>query len=280
VKVALSGDGGDEVFAGYSLFWYMDYLERISNIPRFIRTSVDMLLHIAQRVAPEKARQFRKLIQLSNLTPAERLFRLSAYQSESDKHNLYNSTFRQMARQLQPTSRLFSFNHQADEKKYRSISQVLFRNSLLGDMFKKVDMMSMKAAIEVRVPLMQESLVKAGLNLPDAVKIQDRKGKQVLRHILKKKLPARIVDSPKSGFAIPLDRMLTPEMCTWMRETLCSQNSRIHQLLDAEQVNNWVEQFLTNERNKTTWSREGLYQRIFMLLSLEIWMRKYNITLS
>lgn len=280
VKVALSGDGGDEVFAGYSLFWYMDYLKRISNIPRFIRTSADMLLHIAQRVVPEKARQFRKLIELSNLTPAERLFRLSAYQSESDKHNIYNTSFRHTARALQPTSRLFSFNHQEGEKKYRSISQVLFRNSLLGDMFKKVDMMSMKAAIEVRVPLMQEALVRTGLNLPDAVKIQDRKGKQVLRHILKKKLPARIVDSPKSGFAIPLDRMLTPEMCSWMRETLCSKQSRIQHILNAEEVETWVEQFLTNERNKTAWSREGLYQRIFMLLSLELWMRQYNISLS
>lgn len=280
VKVALSGDGGDEVFAGYSLFWYMDYLKRISNIPRFLRTSADWLLKIAQRIMPEKARQFRKLIELSQLTPDEQLFRLSAYQSESDKHHLYNTTFRSKIQHLQSTSRLFSFNHQESEKKYRNISRVLFRNSLLGDMFKKVDMMSMKAAIEVRVPLMQESLVKTGLNLPDEVKIQDRKGKQVLRHILKKKLPARIVDSPKSGFAIPLDRMLTPEMCNWMRETLCSQNSRIYQLLDAKEVNSWVEQFLTNERNKTSWSREGLYQRIFMLLSLEIWMRKYNISIS
>jgi asparagine synthase (glutamine-hydrolysing) len=280
VKVGLSGEGGDEVFAGYSLFLYMDYLERISNIPRFIRTLADKLLHIAQRVLPEKVRQYRKLIELSKLTPVDRLFRLSAYQSESEKYNLYNSTFWNVAQGLQPTSRLFWFNHQEDGKKLCRISQVLFRNSLLGDMFKKVDMMSMKAALEVRVPLMQEALVKAGLNLPDVVKIHDGKGKRVLRHILKKKLPARIVDAPKSGFAIPLDRMLTHDMCNWIREKLCSDRSRINQLLNAEEVNRWVEEFLTNKRNKTKWSREGLYQRIFMLLSLEIWMRKYNITIS
>jgi asparagine synthase (glutamine-hydrolysing) len=82
------------------------------------------------------------------------------------------------------------------DKKYRSISEVLFRNSLLSDMFKKVDMMSMKAAIEVRVPLMQEQLVNTGINLPDQYKIKDRRGKQTLRYILKKELPSSIVDSP------------------------------------------------------------------------------------
>jgi asparagine synthase (glutamine-hydrolysing) len=281
VKVALSGDGGDEIFAGYSLFWYMDYIEKIDRFPVLLRKCVRSLLQFIQPLFPEQTRQFIKLINLSLSTTQERLFRLSAYLSEQDKQDLYTPAFAaKVKKEAQPTSRLFAVKPASADKKYRSISEVLFRNSLLSDMFKKVDMMSMKAAIEVRVPLMQEQLVNTGINLPDQYKIKDRRGKQTLRYILKKELPASIVDSPKSGFAIPLDSIVTPEMSAYIREKLCSEHSRINALITPEKTALWVEQFLSKERNKTQMSREGLYQRIFMLLAIETWMRKYNLSLS
>jgi asparagine synthase (glutamine-hydrolysing) len=280
VKVALSGDGGDEVFGGYSQFWYMDYIDHISKLPSIIKYFARKIFNILKPVFPEKSRQLLKIFELSEVSINERLFRLNSYQSEKEKLELYNHNFLNKFRQLQPTSRIFSLQQNKHGKQYFSISHVLFRNSLPGDMFKKVDMMSMKAGIEVRVPFMQEALVKNGINLKDKEKIKGRKGKQVLRDILKKKLPAKIVDAPKSGFAIPLDRMLTNEMCDWIREILCTENTRIYTVLKEMEVKVWVEEFLTNKRNKNAWSREGLYQRIFMLLSLELWMRNHNIKIS
>ncbi|MGB0177609.1 MAG: asparagine synthase (glutamine-hydrolyzing), partial [Owenweeksia sp.] len=270
VKVALSGDGGDEVMAGYHLFWYFDYIRQLSKLPSPLLKLARGMIGMAP-LGPDRKRQYKKVLDLAQLNEADLLCRLGSYLSEAQKSDLYKKPLSS----VQPTSRLFRFDPEDAEKDtYQKISKVLFRVSLTGDMLKKVDMMSMLAGIEVRVPLLHESYVEYALTTPPHLKMKNRKGKWALRELLKRNLPEDIVEKKKSGFAIPLDRLVNPEMIKFIRTTLLSDDSRILGLIRKDVIEEWIEDFISGKIKSVEHSREGLYQRIFMLLSLELWMVK------
>jgi asparagine synthetase B (glutamine-hydrolysing) len=226
---------------------------------------------------PEHSRQYKKALNLSFLSDSELLFSLSAYLTESEKQTLFKRDFLNKLN-LRSGKRFFlpfeKRNGKDDDA--LSISKILFQLSLPSDMFKKVDMMSMLAGIEVRVPLLHEPLTTFALSLPESYKLKGKKGKYILRELLKKKLPSEIVDKKKSGFAIPLDKLVNPAMMTYIREKLQGDNSHVAKICNEKIIASWIDAFEGKIKINGTTSREGIYQRIFMLLSLEIWLKKYH----
>jgi asparagine synthase (glutamine-hydrolysing) len=155
----------------------------------------------------------------------------------------------------------------------------LFNLGLVSDMLRKVDMMSMLAGIEVRVPMLDEEVVKLGLQLAHKHKTDGRTGKLVLRQLANQWLPADVVRHKKWGFGIPLDRMLHSGLQEMVKDLLLSPSSRVGFFLDRQQIHCWVNQLQAayNGHYAGQISRGSLYQRVFMLLSMEIWLRKYNL---
>src|SRR2546429_281710 len=94
------------------------------------------------------------------------------------------------------------------EELSRRLTETLFAVGLPSDMLRKVDMMSMRASIEIRVPMLDEELVAQGLSLPHALKTDGRTGKLVLRELAARWLPRPVVAHPKHGFTVPLDVMV------------------------------------------------------------------------
>jgi asparagine synthase (glutamine-hydrolysing) len=278
VKVALSGDGGDEVMAGYPNFWYFERIKKLRRIPKFARSIAKGIIGLAP-IGVDKKRQFSKVLELASLNDEELLFRLCAYQSEEQKKDFYTDAhaFKNCA----SASRLFKWDAGFEtEDVYQQITRVMLRTSLTGDMLKKVDMMSMLSAIEVRVPLLHESYVERAFALPPSMKMEKQKGKLALRTLLKRHLPEDIVEKRKTGFAIPLDKMVNKEMIAFIEEKLLSANTRITRFIKKEVIQQWVTSFVGTSQIRSDISREGLYQRIFMLLSLEIWMRKNDLWIN
>src|SRR3989442_9511862 len=152
---------------------------------------------------------------------------LSNYLSESQKQELVPAAAREG---LEPAYRLYEDRHPTDvadlEQLSRRLTESQFAVSLPSQMLRKVDMMSMRAGIEVRVPLLDEHVVDVGLSLPHSLKTDGRKGKRVLRALADRWLPTHVARSGKRGFSIPLDVMAPPELHTALADLLLGPDAR------------------------------------------------------
>ncbi len=278
VKVALSGDGGDEMFGGYERFWRAPALWRLRNIPGPLRRSLALLAGWADVLSPDRSRQLRKALDISGHGISGLLAGLSSYLSEDDRRVLY-ATDGAQRRGLLPTSRLFECPAGADpsapDGMDRALTASMLRLSLPGDMLRKVDMMSMKAGLEVRVPFLDEHLANLAMGLPHAAKVRGRTGKIRLRELARRRLPPSVASKGKWGFGIPLDRWASPAFRDMVHDLLLGPDARTSGLLETSVVRTWVDAFDGRRDIRASVGRLGVYQRVFMMLSLELWLREF-----
>jgi asparagine synthase (glutamine-hydrolysing) len=142
---------------------------------------------------------------------------------------------------------------------------------LPNDFLFKVDTASMKESLEVRVPMLDEDLFAFGLSLPHNLKVKGRIAKRVLRGVAHRRLPPIVAQKPKGGFSIPVDNWVDAEFKIRLRDTLLGSASRLPDFFRQEAYRPIVEAFCDG-RSCPGVSREGLYQRVIMLLSVELTM--------
>jgi asparagine synthase (glutamine-hydrolysing) len=278
---ALSGDGGDEAFGGYRSFWRANRLMRLMQMPGWTR----MALHGMGTALTSWTRNLgRRLTKATSLAEEGRadssvlLSGLSNYLGEDQKAAL---VLPQAAEHLLPVYRHFDgfrpMGAQALEELSRRLTTKLFTVGLPSDMLRKVDMMSMLAGIEVRVPLLDEDVVDVGLSLPHRLKTNGWEGKLVLRAVADQWLPRRVARYPKHGFSIPGQLLANGAMATACDDLLLGTDARVGWFLNRALIHDWVTRFRA-KRTGGDISGEGLFQRVFTLLSLELWMRDHELS--
>ncbi len=285
---ALSGDGGDEAFGGYACFWRANKFARLINLPKPVHAAAAAAGNFLASYTKDIGRQIAKasrLAQESKRDMSVLLAGLSNYLSEDQKDELALPEFGQG---MQSVYRFFANhddrNHLAEMSGLELLSgrmtETHFAVGLTSDMLRKVDMMSMLTGIEVRVPLLDEEVVNCGLRLPHVYKTDGKVGKRVLREIAKRWLPAQVANHRKQGFRIPLDRMATARFHEMLADLLTSPSSRVRDFLNVRLIEQWLLNFRQGQSNdlRGTISREGLYQRILMVLALELWLREHRLS--
>ncbi|HTQ57201.1 MAG TPA: asparagine synthase (glutamine-hydrolyzing) [Bryobacteraceae bacterium] len=207
VKVALSGDGGDELFAGYDRFQALERVRRFDRIPQAFRSFVSWT---ADRL-PYSVYGKNYLHMLSRPTALERYFE-SNFAPRLLRKELLEPDWILPTESAYLTRTFADFLLPADAD---LLSQALYFETtqyLPADMLTKVDRMSMANSLEVRCPMLDHELAALAASIPHAWKIRDRKGKYILLRALGSRLPPALVTRPKMGFAVPLS--------SWFRNTL------------------------------------------------------------
>ncbi len=272
VTVAISGDGGDELFAGYDRYralWLSRWFNRLLPVgPLLGSRLVQGLPHSnKQRSFVRRLQRFGEAL---NQPLARRYMNWLQIFPERMRAELYRDDF---VEQL-PDEDPFEFFEQAwrgvgDRDLISKASLADLVTYLPCDLMTKVDIASMAHSLECRQPFLDYRLVEFAASLPASLKFNGRSGKRLLRSTFGSLLPRQIWTRKKMGFGVPLGKWFQHELRGLTEQRLLGDESRCHQFLRREVLQVIVDQHMSGSVNHC--------YRLWNLLVLESWLRRWPL---
>jgi asparagine synthase (glutamine-hydrolysing) len=261
VKVVLSGDGGDELFAGYDKY-RVEKRERTYEVtPAPLRT----LLGGLGRLAPQgmRGRNFLRHVALSGW---ERYLDASTLFRQDEKRKLFRPEVMALVADYDPWREALAHLGRANGGWLSSAQYLDLMSYLPLDILTKVDRMSMAHSIEARVPLLDHELVEFVARIPPEMKLRGTTGKYIFKRAMRGILPDAIIDRPKKGFAVPLEAWFRGRLADFVSDLLLAERARRRRIFDPAYVQGLLQRCRTQRR---------LDGQIWTLLSFEMWCRTF-----
>ena len=282
--VVLSGDGGDECFAGYERYVGLtQYYQRWKKMPRWLQ---HLQLKCARWLHPTPSRAgWDRLVRWLDKLAAQEAAGVHPYVGamtlfdQEQIRALYGEALRDENQELDGREHLANVLRKFTKERYPDCAPnehkldagILQRADLLtylpGDVLHKVDRMSMAHGLEVRSPFLDVDLVNLALSIPDEVRLPGRETKPQLRRLAEQRLPPAVAHARKRGFGVPLDDWFRGPLKTVAAELFESS----HLVSDGVFKIKFWEPYWSE--HQATQANHG--ERLYALLALEIWQRTF-----
>lgn len=271
VTVALSGDGGDELFGGYNRYMMAQKMENsLYKVPSPLRKVGAGVINC---LSPQSWDNLFKLIPASK-RPAQagdKLYKLAGVMggSSEDFYRRLISHWTEpetiVKEAVEPKGLVW------DERVKTLVPDFVERMQYLDtltylpdDILTKVDRASMAVSLEARVPILDHRVVEFAWNLPDDMKIRNGQGKHILREVLYRHIPKELIERPKMGFGVPIDQWLRGPLKEWANDLLHQEND----FLNKEPILTKWQEHLSGNRN---WQ-----YHLWDILMLQSWFNKWH----
>ena len=264
VTVALSGDGGDELFAGYNRYLIAERLWKVAGrIPDVLKNKTADLM---AGISPDSVERFYGKMdsilpaKMKVSLPKEKFYKLArALRATSSPESIYK---RIVSIIHSPEELLTSGNEPVtvldDETPWRKFDDTVLTMVYLDlmtyhpdDILQKVDRAAMAVSLETRVPYLDHDLVEFIMSLPLEMKIRNGSSKWILRKILYRHLPQELMERPKMGFAVPVGKWIKGSMREWAEELTTQKRIEEEGYFNAQAVGEMWQQHLSGRYNRT-----------------------------
>ena len=275
VTVVLTGDGGDEVFAGYNRHVASaGLMAKLDGLPGLAQKAMTGTM---RALSPDAWDRLFGLLpgNAGPRQPGEKMHKLAALLGLNpwNRYRQYTNqwdNYADIGTGAEPDEAAYirqifhSLTDPVDRLRYMDLISYL-----PGDILTKVDRATMAYGLEARAPLLDYRLVELSWRIPSAVNISDGKGKQVLRSILEKHVPRALFERPKSGFGVPIGDWLRGPLRDWAEDLLSPPALDALGLVDTKQLRAVWAAHLAGKIN----AQYGLWN----VLMLQAWLREHNI---
>jgi asparagine synthase (glutamine-hydrolysing) len=265
VTVALTGDGGDELFAGYERFVAARLAEGYRHIPQFIRAALATLANNLPESTRYKSfvHQMCRFVTYATLPLAQRYRGWVAIFSDSFRRELlaqgttvdvedHFATYFKRAQDVDPLGQLLYVN----TKTY-----------LPGDLLVKTDRMSMAHSLEARCPFLDQNLIEFAAHIPSHLKIRGLTTKYILKQALRDLVPAGVIARRKHGFGVPIGRWFRTDLKDYVRDVLLDPQALRRGYYNAATLVRLVDEHQSGKRDYS--------HHLWALLTFEVWHRLF-----
>jgi asparagine synthase (glutamine-hydrolysing) len=265
VTVALSGEGADELFAGYEIYRYMRWLQVYRKLPEVMR--MRFLAPILEAIPHEK---IRKYVRLACKPLAESYLGVSLHDL-SYKDMLYTDELRAVL-STNPSGNALT-QYYTKTRDCDALTQMLYsdlKSWLVDDLLIKADKMSMANSIELRVPFLDYRIIEYAATIPSDMKIRSGNVKWILKQAMQNDLPREILMREKVGFPTPLALMFQKDLSTYLCDLLLSDRCLSRSYFKSQVIERLIKEHVSNNKDH--------HKVLWQLTVLEEWHRQFIVS--
>ncbi len=271
VTVTLSGDGGDELLAGYDTYIADQVARRYAKLPGFLRKgAIEPIINALPPTNKKKGfiNKSKRFVEGARLPDHLQHVRWMIFLQRAEKELIYSQDFMRELNGydahgfIEEKFRAANSSDPLDQQEYVDIKSYLVDNILV-----KVDRMSMAASLEARVPMLDHRFVEFAATIPSGMRLQGKRTKHILKSAFNDILPMQIIERGKEGFSIPIKNWMKAELKPMMLDALSERNVREKGFFDPAMVTRMVDEHLRGKENHS--------HRLWGLMMFHMWHDTY-----
>ncbi len=273
VTVALSGDGGDEIFAGYETYLAQKVSGYYRHLPLLLRRG---LINPVFKMLPPNSHKkglinyLRRFVTGEDLPSELQHIRWMIFLKDEEKQKLYSRQFQNEVIKTdtyQPWKDYF--NYVMDKPSLSRQQYVDIKTYLPEDILHKVDIMSMANSLEVRVPILDHKLVELAASLPPSLKLKGFSAKYIFKKAVGKIIPREIINRPKQGFSIPIKNWLKTDLKDFLLDVLSESQVKKRGIFNYTYIEQIIKEHLEGRENHS--------HCLWSLMIFSLWQDKYRV---